>query len=385
MKQFGEITTWLKGHISLISLVVLGIGNHFVSDDLFFCPCGEIWRRYVFTFSLAFSPAALLLCFDISWKTVYVLRVINGWCSSCKPVIRPILLAGGWIAYFFLDQKFSGCIADDGTCNTEKNITEYGSLIKTAIAGVVLGISLFLMVGRVVYHICWKKTILTKHNQQIGISENLSTEDSKTKSVGFWKKFSKNSKRNQKSDIEMAPGTEGSKEKSAGCCGRFSKTSDPEEETLKRNLQGLDWEILSLIVDEGLMNAKVLKELKDADFIKFQNKINMGQWKTLKEKCGNINLTTQGSGEMNVQATSSAVDRSASSSADHAADSHRNENSPQNIQMILPPQGFGLVNAEDTATAASQSAGSSASSDADSCASHVVYIPEANNEMEPLC
>lgn len=57
---------------------------------------------------------------------------------------------------------------------------------------------------------------------------------------------------------------------------------------LKRNLCGLDWEILSLIVDEGLMNAKVLKELKDADFIKFQNKINMGQWKTLKEKCGNV-------------------------------------------------------------------------------------------------
>lgn len=44
-------------------------------------------------------------------------------------------------------------------------------------------------------------------------------------------------------------------------------------------------------------------------------------------------MTTQGSGEMNVQATSSAVDRSASSSADHAADSHRNENSPQNIQV----------------------------------------------------
>lgn len=63
MKQFGEITTWLKGHISLISLVVLGIGNHFVSDDLFFCPCGGIERRYVFTFSLAFTPAALLLCF----------------------------------------------------------------------------------------------------------------------------------------------------------------------------------------------------------------------------------------------------------------------------------------------------------------------------------
>lgn len=54
---------------------------------------------------------------------------------------------------------------------------------------------------------------------------------------------------------------------------------------IKRNLRGLDWEILSLIVHEGLMNAKVLKELTDADFEKFKNKINMGQWKTLKEKC----------------------------------------------------------------------------------------------------
>lgn len=54
---------------------------------------------------------------------------------------------------------------------------------------------------------------------------------------------------------------------------------------IKSNLQGLDWEILSLIVDEGLMNAEVLKGLTDADFKKFENKINMGQWKTLKEKC----------------------------------------------------------------------------------------------------
>lgn len=60
MKQFNDIVTWLKGHISIISLVILGIGNHLVSDDLFCCPCGDDSLRAGYTFSLAFTPAVLL-------------------------------------------------------------------------------------------------------------------------------------------------------------------------------------------------------------------------------------------------------------------------------------------------------------------------------------
>ncbi|XP_025078282.1 uncharacterized protein LOC112554609 [Pomacea canaliculata] len=95
------------------------------------------------------------------------------------------------------------------------------------------------------------------------------------------------------------------------------------------------------------MNAKVLKGLTDADFKKFENKINMGQWKTLKEKCGNITLTTQGSGQMNVGAAS-----------------------PDDPSMTLPKQHVGAVSAEGTAPAASQLASTSAGHAADSPASH---------------
>ncbi|XP_025077985.1 uncharacterized protein LOC112554424 isoform X2 [Pomacea canaliculata] len=259
MKQFNDIVTWLKGHISIISLVILGIGNHLVSDDLFCCPCGDDSLRAGYTFSLAFTPAVLLFVLDAPWKSARVSRVFNGCClcrsccsccpccsccsscSSCVPFRRPIMLSIGWIIYCLVEPKFTSCITGTHTCDEGKNENNRKSLITTALAGSVLGLSLCALIGCFLYYArCCSKTILSPQYQQTNISENRGTEDS-------------------------------------------------EEEVVTGYLKGVDWKILSLIVEEDLVGVKLLKELQKNDFKKLEDRLNMGQRNTLRKICEMLN------------------------------------------------------------------------------------------------
>ncbi|XP_025078363.1 uncharacterized protein LOC112554649 [Pomacea canaliculata] len=275
MNTFNDIAAWISRQASIFTFVVLGFAGYLWGDELFCCPCNGGCVRFVYTLSLAFSPAFLIFVFDTHWTAVHASWIINKYCSLSSFTFfrRPLILAIAWLVYSGINPRFAECLTKDGNCTSVAEERK-GNLL-TAIAGGVLCLSFFTFAACIIYNIFCQRTYLFSRFPQNDKAEKSITEEKE------------------------------------------------EEEKLKKKLKGLTPKTLAVIVDEDLMNLHLLKSLTDEDFINLKDKITIGQMKILRRICREMNSPKQSSDERNT-----ASGQSANCSAGHD-DSSQNLKAPE--------------------------------------------------------
>ncbi|XP_025078364.1 uncharacterized protein LOC112554650 [Pomacea canaliculata] len=262
MNTFNDIAAWISRQASIFTFVVLGFAGYLWGDELFCCPCTGGCVRFVYTLSLAFSPAFLIFVFDTHWTAAHASWIINKYCSLSSFTLfrRPLILAIAWVVYSGINPRFAECLTQEGNC-TSKAEERKGNLL-TAVAGGVLCLSFFTFAACIIYNIFCQRTFLFSRFPQ---------NDKAEKSI-----------------------TEG-------------------EEKLKKKFKGLTPKTLAVIVDEDLMNLHLLKSLTAENFTQLKDKITIGQMKILQTICSEIDLPTEGFDERNAAGIDAA--------AGHAVDS----------------------------------------------------------------
>lgn len=76
MNTFNDIAAWISRQASMFTFVVLGFAGYLWGDELFCCPCKGGCVRFVYTLSLAFSPAFLIFVFGKFITICYVIYFV---------------------------------------------------------------------------------------------------------------------------------------------------------------------------------------------------------------------------------------------------------------------------------------------------------------------